>query len=102
MIPIETSLESGEICVAGNTVTDGYDQMPGATEIRFTYNSMEFHRMGDLGYWDKKGNLRFMGRKAGVFELQMAQFRTEKYEPFVNSISRVREGVHLWELVLKS
>ena len=65
ILPIDIPLEIGEICVAGSTVTDGYDQMPGSTrDARFVYKSNYFHRMGDLGYWDKNGNLRFMGRKA--------------------------------------
>ena len=63
--PIKEKFITGEICVSGETVTDGYDYMPGATrDARFTFNGKEYHRMGDLGYWDKDKNLRFMGRKA--------------------------------------
>ena len=64
IIPIIKKLETGEICVSGDTVTDGYDQMPGATrDARFTFNSKVYHRMGDLGYWDENHNLRFLEEK---------------------------------------
>ena len=46
-------------------VTAGYDRMPGATcDARFKIGDAEFHRMGDLGYFDPSGSLQFLGRKA--------------------------------------
>ena len=91
ILPIDITLEIGEICVAGSTVTDGYDQMPGSTrDARFVYKSNYFHRMGDLGYWDKNGNLRFMGRKAECIKTKNGPIETERYEPFVNTIDGIK------------
>ena len=88
--PIKMEFELGEICVAGNTVTDGYDRMPGATrDARFIYKSKDYHRMGDLGYWDREGNLRFMGRKVECFQTEVGPVQTEKSEPLINNISGV-------------
>ena len=93
LLPIKEKSITGEICVAGNIVTDGYDQMPGATrDARFTYNSKEYHRMGDLGYWDKNGNLRFMGRKAECIQTANGRVETERYEPFVNSLPGIQKS----------
>ena len=93
IVPIKEKLLTGEICVAGNVVTDGYDQMPGATrDARFVYNSKEYHRMGDLGYWDENGNLRFMGRKAECIQTANGRIETERYEPFVNSLPGIQKS----------
>ena len=89
--PIENEVETGEICVAGNIVTGGYDQMPGVTrDSRFIYNSKEYHRMGDLGYWDEEGNLRFLGRKAERIKTINGHIETERCEPLVNAIRGIK------------
>ena len=89
--PIENDVETGEICVAGNIVTGGYDQMPGVTrDSRFIYNSKEYHRMGDLGYWDEEGNLRFLGRKAERIKTINGHIETERCEPLVNAIRGIK------------
>jgi acyl-CoA synthetase (AMP-forming)/AMP-acid ligase II len=90
IIPINNKLETGEICVSGDTVTDGYDQMPGATrDARFTFNSNVYHRMGDLGYWDEDHNLRFLGRKAECIQTESGPLETERCEHMFNNIDGV-------------
>jgi acyl-CoA synthetase (AMP-forming)/AMP-acid ligase II len=90
IIPINNQLETGEICVSGDTVTDGYDQMPGATrDARFTFNSNVYHRMGDLGYWDEDHNLRFLGRKAECIQTESGPLETERCEHMFNNIDGV-------------
>ena len=90
IIPINNKLETGEICVSGDTVTDGYDQMPGATrDARFTFNSKIYHRMGDLGYWDENHNLRFLGRKAECIKTESGPLETERCEPMFNNVDGV-------------
>ena len=77
--------------MSGDTVTDGYDNMPGATrDARFTFNGKEYHRMGDLGQWDKDKNLRFMGRKAECVLTKSGPLETERCEPIFNEIKGVR------------
>ena len=82
----------GEICVTGTIVTEGYDGMPGASrDARFVYNGNTFHRMGDIGYWDKSKTLRFLGRKAERVCTQYGMLATENCEPIINSFSEVEK-----------
>ena len=82
----------GEICVTGTIVTEGYDGMPGASrDARFVYNGNTFHRMGDIGYWDKSKTLRFLGRKAERVCTQYGMLATENCEPIINSFSGVEK-----------
>jgi len=80
----------GEICVSGPMVTAGYDRMPGATcDARFKIGDHENHRMGDLGYLDKDGNLRFLGRKAECVITPGGPLETERCEPGMNELPYV-------------
>ncbi len=84
--------EVGEICVSGKMVTAGYDRMPGATcDARFKIGDAEFHRMGDLGYFDKEGCLRFLGRKAECIYTQDGPIETERCEPAINNLECVHK-----------
>ena len=47
--------------------------------------------MGDLGYLDKDGNLRFLGRKAGACDYTgFGPIETERCEPSINELPSVR------------
>ena len=89
--PIKNSMTVGEICVTGKVVTDGYDRMPGATrDSRFIFDGKLFHRMGDtLGYMDKMGLLRFLGRKVECVNTPAGILETERCEPIANSVDGV-------------
>ncbi|OQY21542.1 MAG: peptide synthase [Desulfobacteraceae bacterium 4572_35.2] len=55
----------GEICVRGKQVTQGYFNRPESNllaKIQADDNDF-YHRMGDVGYRDNKGNIWFCGRK---------------------------------------
>lgn len=81
----------GEICVSGPMVTAGYDRMPGATcDARFKIGDQENHRMGDLGYFDDQGNLRFLGRKAECVITPDGPIETERCEPAINELAGVQ------------
>ncbi|MCW8858629.1 MAG: fatty acid CoA ligase family protein [Deltaproteobacteria bacterium] len=57
----------GEIIVKGPQVTGSYYNRPKSTalaKIDDRHNGGFFHRMGDLGYRDRKGRVWFCGRKA--------------------------------------
>jgi len=54
----------GEITVCGDQVTRGYIGRPGDdTLAKITDGNTFWHRMGDLGWMDKKGRIWFCGRK---------------------------------------
>ncbi|NEQ67323.1 MAG: AMP-binding protein [Symploca sp. SIO2D2] len=57
--------EIGEIVATGPSVTKSYDALPEATRLaKILEGDRVWHRMGDLGYFDKEGLLWFCGRKA--------------------------------------
>ncbi|MDG1139187.1 MAG: fatty acid CoA ligase family protein [Opitutales bacterium] len=83
----------GEICVAGDIVTDGYYRMPGASiDARFSYENKTFHRMGDLGYFDQDHCLRFLGRKAECIQTENGLLETERCEPMINAIPCIKKS----------
>jgi acyl-coenzyme A synthetase/AMP-(fatty) acid ligase len=54
----------GEIVVTGSVVTRAYDNNDRENHLAKIADDEKFwHRMGDLGYFDKKGRLWFCGRK---------------------------------------
>jgi len=82
--------EVGEICVSGNMVTAGYDRMPGAScDARFKIGEAEYHRMGDLGLFDRDGALRFFGRKAECVHTSHGPVETERCEPAIQQLNCV-------------
>ena len=86
----------GEIVVAGPTVTKAYDRLPEATaEAKILDNRAGaepgkiWHRMGDLGYFDKQGRLWFCGRKVERVELADQTLYTDCIEGVVNTHERI-------------
>jgi acyl-CoA synthetase (AMP-forming)/AMP-acid ligase II len=85
--------EVGEISVAGPVVTKSYYRMPGATyDSKVCDGKRILHRMGDLGYFDRKGYLRFLGRKAECVRTSDGPLETERCEPIVNALTEVRRS----------
>jgi acyl-CoA synthetase (AMP-forming)/AMP-acid ligase II len=57
--------EIGEIVVKGELVTRSYFENPSADSLsKISDGSGFWHRMGDLGWMDKKGRIWFCGRKS--------------------------------------
>ena len=82
--------EIGEICASGAVVSEKYYRMPGATcDSKFNDGKNYFHRMGDLGYYDENGLLRFMGRKVERVITIDGPLETERCEPLVNSMKNI-------------
>ena len=82
--------EIGEICASGAVVSKTYYRMPGATcDSKFNDEKNYYHRMGDLGYYDENGLLRFMGRKVERVITKDGPLETERCEPIVNAMKNV-------------
>ncbi|MBT3667385.1 MAG: AMP-binding protein [Opitutae bacterium] len=80
----------GEICVSGSIVSKEYFKMPGATfDSKFNDGKLNFHRMGDLGYFDSQGFLRFLGRKVERILTPDGPLETERCEPIINAIEGI-------------
>lgn len=60
--------ETGELCLAGPQLADGYWKRPELTDEKFTTlslgggESVKIYRTGDLAYWNSDGQLEFQGR----------------------------------------
>lgn len=82
--------EIGEICASGAVVSKKYYRMPGATcDSKFNDGENYYHRMGDLGYYDENGLLRFMGRKVERVITKDGPLETERCEPLVNAMNNI-------------
>ncbi|MCI6637194.1 MAG: AMP-binding protein, partial [Lachnospiraceae bacterium] len=61
---IHSANVSGEICVSGESLADGYYHDPEKTEQAFVaWNGERIYRTGDIGYFGNDGLLYFVGRK---------------------------------------
>ena len=62
-VEVETA-DDGEIRIRGGVVTDGYYRLPQSTARTFAEDGWLYS--GDLGKWDKQGNLQIVGRKKEI------------------------------------
>lgn len=80
-----------EICVAGESLSEGYYNNPKETEDRFVYpfpNEPEVrcYRTGDLGYYGRNGELYFSGRKDFQVKHMGHRIELEEIEYSMNQI----------------
>ena len=64
---VSAACEKGELCVAGDQVTQGYWNNPEKNKDSFFLmeingRTSRFYHTGDLCYWDTTGNLMYVGR----------------------------------------
>ncbi|MCB0611638.1 MAG: AMP-binding protein, partial [Lewinella sp.] len=76
---------TGEICIAGIGVADGYLQDPDLTAKKFVNNpfarnvfEQTLYRTGDLGRWNRLGELEYLGRMDD--QVQIRGIRVEPAE----------------------
>jgi amino acid adenylation domain-containing protein len=73
--------EQGEICVRGSSLALGYYNNPERTAKGFVQNPLNPHypeliyRTGDVGYWNSRGEIMFLGRKD--FQIKHLGYRIE-------------------------
>jgi amino acid adenylation domain-containing protein len=73
--------EQGEICVRGSSLAQGYYNNPERTAKGFVQNPLNPHypeliyRTGDLGCWNRRGEIMFFGRKD--FQVKHLGYRIE-------------------------
>ena len=90
--------EIGEIVVKGAVVTREYLHRPEQTaHAKIKEGNQIWHRMGDVGYFDKSGRLWFCGRKAHIVEMDTETLYPVQVEALFNQIA----GVHRTALVAK-
>ena len=73
--------EPGEICVRGSSLALGYYNNPERTAKGFVQNPLNLHypewiyRTGDSGFWNRRGEIMFLGRKD--FQIKHLGYRIE-------------------------
>lgn len=88
--------KAGEICVAGESLSDGYYKDIERTKERFPMYPVEKGRMeriyltGDLGYYDAAGEMVFAGRKD--FQIKHMGHRIELEE--IESAMNASDGIN--------
>ena len=83
---------TGEIGLAGKGLALEYLNRPAETAAAFTtVNGERVYRTGDLGKWDEKGNLLFLGRQDE--QLSYRGYRIEPQE-IERAIMRLDERIH--------
>lgn len=82
--------ETGEIAVRGDQVTRGYFERPRDDALSKIQDGDTFwHRMGDLGWMDKKGRIWFCGRKSHRVVTEKRTHYTIPCEAIFNNHPRV-------------
>lgn len=94
--------EPGEICVAGESLSEGYYNNPRETEARFVYPfpdepKVRCYRTGDLGYYGRDGELYFCGRKDFQVKHMGHRIELEEIEHSMNQIQGLEKSCCLMD-----
>ena len=85
--------EIGEIIVNSLNVTKAYFEQEEATQKAKIYDGQKvWHRMGDVGYLDKNGNLWFCGRLKHVVELKNTKLYPIQVENIFNQHPKIKRS----------
>lgn len=86
--------EMGEICVAGESLSEGYYHNPEQTKERFILYPVSgemkrTYRTGDMGYYGEDGNLYFAGRKDFQIKHMGHRIELEEIEAALTNIKGI-------------
>lgn len=85
--------EIGEIVIKGDIVTKKYFEMENKTkEAKIYGEDYLWHRIGDLGYFDDKGQLWFCGRKTHRVQTEEELLSSTPCESIFNEHPRVKRS----------
>ncbi|MDO5422215.1 MAG: amino acid adenylation domain-containing protein [Eubacteriales bacterium] len=91
-------LIDGEICVGGTCLSPGYYNAPEKTEEVFVPNplrpqiSERIYRTGDLGAWNERGELLFLGRRDAQIKRNGYRIELGEIEGALNAVEGVLLG----------
>lgn len=93
----------GEICVAGPPLAIGYYNNPEQTAKSFIVNPLikeyeeRIYRTGDLGTYDKDGNLLFLGRKDRQIKHMGHRIELSEIEHEASTVDGISESVAMYD-----
>ncbi|MBD0255575.1 MAG: amino acid adenylation domain-containing protein, partial [Cytophagales bacterium] len=87
---------TGEICVSGYGLAEGYLGLEAETLRRFVRNPFEpgtrLYRTGDLGRWTEDGAIEFLGRRDAQVKIRGYRVETGEVEKVLAAHPDIREG----------
>lgn len=86
--------ETGEICVSGECIADGYKNNEEAQKMQFTeWNDIRIYKTGDLAYINENGMYVYKGRKDNQIKLRGYRIELEEIERFIMEIENISGAV---------
>jgi amino acid adenylation domain-containing protein len=88
----------GEICIAGNSVTRGYQNNPELTKEKFVDNPFspvheKLYKTGDIGIYLNNGNIYFLGRKDHQVKIRGIRVELGEIESVFAKLDYIKEAV---------
>ncbi len=83
---------TGELCIAGDNVGQGYLNRPELTKEKFVDNPFgegKLYRTGDLAYWREDGNIIFVGRNDFQIKINGQRVELGEIESALSSVDGV-------------
>ncbi|MDN3579777.1 polyketide synthase [Mucilaginibacter flavus] len=91
--------ETGELCVAGISLANGYLNKPGLTAEKFTtYKETEdkttrIYRTGDLARYLPDGNIEYLGRKDTQVKIRGNRVELGEIEVLLNQLENIQQAI---------
>lgn len=91
---IHESGKTGEICVSGESLSDGYFHNPEETEKHFLVgkDNIRYYKTGDLGYYGGDGELYFSGRRDFQIKHMGHRIELEEIERALDQIGGIEKS----------
>jgi surfactin synthase thioesterase subunit len=89
---------TGELCIAGMNVGQGYLNRPDLTAEKFVDNPFgegKMYRTGDNAYWREDGNIVFCGRKDSQIKLNGQRIEIGEIEAVISALTEVESSAVL-------
>ena len=93
----------GEVCVAGESLAQGYYRNEEQTKKQFVMypvhggETQRIYRTGDLAYYDEKGRLIFAGRKDFQIKHMGHRIELEEIERAMNAVNNVQRSCCIFQ-----
>ncbi|MCL6261365.1 amino acid adenylation domain-containing protein [Aquiflexum sp. TKW24L] len=89
---------TGELCIAGETLSRGYLNQPELTSEKFVQNPFsliqdaKMYRTGDLARWLPDGNIEYLGRIDDQVKIRGYRIELGEIESTINTLDGVKES----------
>lgn len=101
--PVTGSGQIGEICITGTCLALGYYRNPERTAAAFCQNPLQtawpekMYRTGDLGFWNERGELIFIGRTDSQVKHMGFRIELGEIETAANAVEGITSACCLYD-----